>query len=66
MSKLSKTVKVVTVLSALYGTARYLSKPENRETVRLGAMTVGEKAGSVAGKLVNVASATKDRVAARG
>lgn len=65
MSKLRTTIKVVATLGALYGTARYLSKPENRETVRLGAATVGQKVAIVAGKATTAATAAKDRVAAR-
>lgn len=65
MSKLGKTVKVVTVVSALTGAARYLSKPENRETLRNGAVFVGNKVAAVAGKVVAVAANTKDRAAAR-
>ena len=65
MSKLRTTVKVVTAAGALIGTARYLSKPENRRTLRSGAAFVGEKAGTAVGKLVNVAAAAKNRTAAR-
>lgn len=65
MSKLRTTFKVVATLGALYGTARYLSKPENRETLRNGAVFVGNKVAAVAGKVVAVAANTKDRAAAR-
>lgn len=58
MSKLRKTVKVVAVVSALTGAARYLSKPENRATLRNNAVVVGNK-------VVAVAANAKDRAAAR-